>query len=204
MTQKERFIDLIRHGEPRGGVRFRGRLDDPLSELGWRQMEEAVDGDAPWSRIIASPLARCADFAKKLADERALPLSFDERLRELGFGDWEGKRVEEIMEDDPEALRRFWEDPEKGAPPGGESLLLFRDRVLAGWAAIVAVADDPHPLVVCHGGVIRVILAGILSMPLGALFTLEVPYACRSRVKIIEDDEGRRYQVLSAHGNAAR
>ena len=33
-------IDLIRHGEPVGGRRYRGQIDDPLSEKGWKQMRE--------------------------------------------------------------------------------------------------------------------------------------------------------------------
>ncbi len=38
-------IDIIRHGEPIGGPRFRGHgVDDPLSEKGWEQMWNAVGG----------------------------------------------------------------------------------------------------------------------------------------------------------------
>ena len=36
------LIDMIRHGEPVGGRRYRGQIDDPLSEKGWRQMWAAV------------------------------------------------------------------------------------------------------------------------------------------------------------------
>ncbi|MEK6748901.1 MAG: histidine phosphatase family protein, partial [Pseudomonadota bacterium] len=35
-------VDMIRHGEPVGGKRYRGHRDDPLSDIGWRQMREAV------------------------------------------------------------------------------------------------------------------------------------------------------------------
>ena len=58
-------IDLIRHGEPEGGRRYRGATDDPLTAAGWRQMEAAVAG-LSWQRIYSSPLVRCADFARHL------------------------------------------------------------------------------------------------------------------------------------------
>ena len=53
------LIDIIRHGEPVGGKRYRGQIDDPLSEKGWQQMRDAVAGHNPWDVIISSPLARC-------------------------------------------------------------------------------------------------------------------------------------------------
>ena len=43
-------IDLIRHGEPVGGKKFRGSTDDPLSELGWQQMTAAVASTTEWER----------------------------------------------------------------------------------------------------------------------------------------------------------
>ena len=47
------IIDLIRHGEPQGGPRYRGDgIDDPLSDKGWRQMWDAVGEDAPWTFLF--------------------------------------------------------------------------------------------------------------------------------------------------------
>ena len=52
---KDTIIDLIRHGQPVGGRRYRGQIDDPLSERGWEQMWSAVRNPAPWEEIICSP-----------------------------------------------------------------------------------------------------------------------------------------------------
>ena len=41
---RETTIDLLRHGEPLGGGRYRGQMDDALSEKGWQQMWQAVAG----------------------------------------------------------------------------------------------------------------------------------------------------------------
>ena len=40
-------IDLIRHGEPVGGRKYRGQIDDPLSDKGWTQMRQAVADHKP-------------------------------------------------------------------------------------------------------------------------------------------------------------
>ncbi len=47
-------IDVIRHGEPVGGRRYRGHgVDDPLSEKGWQQMWKAVADRSDWQHIAA-------------------------------------------------------------------------------------------------------------------------------------------------------
>ena len=48
-------IDLLRHGEPLGGRRYRGQRDDPLSEQGWRQMRASVGGYREWQAVVSSP-----------------------------------------------------------------------------------------------------------------------------------------------------
>ena len=78
-------IDLLRHGTPVGGRRYRGQIDDPLSEEGWAEMWAAVNGARPWRQIVCSPLSRCRQFAEALGDRLALPVAEDPRLREVGF-----------------------------------------------------------------------------------------------------------------------
>ena len=70
----ETIIDLMRHGEPVGGRKYRGQMDDPLSEKGWAQMRAKLTDRAPWQRVISSPLSRCRAFAEALSTEYRLPL----------------------------------------------------------------------------------------------------------------------------------
>jgi len=56
-------IDLLRHGDVEGGDVFRGSSDDPLSDDGWRQMQDALEDKSGWDVIITSPLQRCCEFA---------------------------------------------------------------------------------------------------------------------------------------------
>jgi alpha-ribazole phosphatase/probable phosphoglycerate mutase len=104
-------IDLLRHGEPLGGRRYRGQIDDPLSDKGWEEMRAAVDGRNDWDAIVHSPLRRCADFAAELSIALAIPKTADERLMEIGFGAWEGLTGDEVRAKDKYALQRFYLDP---------------------------------------------------------------------------------------------
>ena len=152
-------------------------------------------GDAPprpWDRIIASPLIRCADFARALSQRLNLPLSLDPRLVELDFGAWEGRSAADLMVSDAAALGRFWADPVTHAPPGGESLPAFQDRVLAAWQDLTAQAltNGERLLVISHGGVIRVILCTLLDHPLERLLELDVSHASLTRVGLDRNAAG--------------
>jgi len=176
-------LDLMRHGEPVGGRKYRGQIDDPLSEKGWVQMQAAVGDAAPWTRIVSSPLLRCRAFAETLAGRHGLPLIFDDRLREVGFGIWEGKTAAEIEQEAPGTLARFKADPVHARPLGAEPLAEFQARVAAGLDAIVTQHQDQHVLVVGHAGVLRMALAWALHIPLQHAYRIEVASASMTRLR---------------------
>jgi alpha-ribazole phosphatase/probable phosphoglycerate mutase len=184
MLDQTTIIDLIRHGEPVGGSKYRGQVDDPLSDKGWRQMREAVGDHKPWQAIVSSPLSRCAEFARELAQRHALPLSFDDRFKEIGFGDWEGCTKEQITASDPKALFHFYNDPIANPPPGAETLMQFRGRIDAAWQSLIEQYAGQHVLLVGHAGVIRMVLRHVLEMPLERIFRINVPNAAISRIRI--------------------
>ena len=184
MSETSTTIDLIRHGEPVGGRRYRGQIDDPLSDKGWRQMREAVGEHHPWDIIYSSTLSRCSEFARELAGRHALPLELDARLMEIGFGRWEGRTAEELMQDDPETLSRFWSDPLNHRPEGAESLSDFRDRVVSAWQEILTAQAGRHILIVGHAGMMRMIIRHVLEMPLENMFRIQVPNAGITRIQV--------------------
>jgi alpha-ribazole phosphatase len=177
-------IDLLRHGEPVGGKRYRGQLDDPLSELGWRQMWHAASAASPWQAIISSPLSRCREFAQELSSKLSIPLTIDDRLKEVGFGSWEGQTRQMLQAWDDSTLSRFYYDPINNRPAGAEPLQDFSHRVVEALQAAVQNYYGQHILFVAHAGVIRAALASTLNLPLANMYRFSIASASLSRIQI--------------------
>lgn len=177
-------VDLIRHGEPVGGTKIRGQSDDPLSELGWQQMRAAVTSLTPWDIVVSSPLLRCRAFAQELSTQCGAALHIDPRLKEIGFGEWEGRTHQELTAEDPDRLLRFWMDPHRHAPIGAEAIDAFAARVAAAFDEWVRAYCGQRVIVVCHAGVIRMTLCRVLGFPPGHAFRIKVPYAGLTRIQV--------------------
>lgn len=150
---------LLRHGDCDGGVILRGRVDVPLSELGWQQMSAAVNAELSThdneavpanyaGRVYTSPAKRCADFATQLAAD--LPCAFKRKsakaqfelvtldgLQELDFGDWDGRSLTELYACEGDMLAAYWQNPWRQSPPNGEPMALFEARVNQAISAIL-------------------------------------------------------------------
>lgn len=178
------IIDFIRHGEPEGGRCFRGHsVDDPLSEKGWAQMWAAV-ADAPeWAHIVSSPLQRCRQFAEVMTERHGIPFSVDDRFKEVGFGDWEGKSPTLIQEEDAEAYAAFYRDPINSRPAGAESWEQFSARVAAALGDVSKNFSRQHVLVVAHAGVIRAAVARVLNASANAAYRIKVENAGLTRIR---------------------
>ena len=189
------IIDLLRHGEPRGGVRFRGNgCDDPLNEQGWRQMWQAVGESVhwPWDVVLSSPLARCRAFAEALCARKPTSLRIVADLREVGFGDWEGLTREDIRAGRPEEYRAFYADPVLNRPLGAEPLADFRRRVESALVSEAAAGGARRVLVVTHAGVIRSAIGWVLNLPDADLYRLDCEYASISQIRL---DSERGWRV---------
>lgn len=173
---------LVRHGETtwnRAG-RMQGQRDAPLTEQGVEQARRAgrtlarLIKDEPGFVLVMSPLGRARRSAG-LVLEAVAPLvteiRVDERLKEIGWGRWEGLTREAIKAKEPGAWRRC-RDRWNEAPPGGESYAMLCARVGA-W--LESVAGEPRLIVVAHGGIIRAIKGLRLGLPPAEIPGLETP-----------------------------
>lgn len=183
MPANRTIIDFMRHGEPIGGRRYRGQIDDPLSDLGWQQMREAVPNESPWQAIVTSPLIRCQAFAEELAQTQNIPCRSDNRLKEIGFGVWEGMTRDQLRADDPHILQRFFSDPITNRPQGAEVLADFQQRICHAIDDIVDNNPDRHILVVAHAGVIRAAMSYVLGSPIENMFRIKVSNAAITRLQ---------------------
>lgn len=158
-------------------------MDDPLSEKGWTQMREAVQGLDGWSRLLTSPLQRCRAFASELASARSLPLDVEDRFKEVGFGRWEGKSPDEVVALWPEEYEAFYRDPVHRRPEGAESLDAFFQRVSEAMDAAVSRYEEENILVVAHAGVIRAAIAHAAGAEASTMYRYKIPYAGFTRIR---------------------
>ena len=158
-------ITFVRHGESvsnRSG-RWQGQGDSPLSERGISQAKAVGERlkRRKFDRVISSDLSRAHDTAR--ASGFALVTS--RAWREFDVGTWEGLTREEVMERYPEEMERLkaGEDVPLG---GGESYAAFSARIEAALSALLASLEghEADVLVVCHGGVIATVMAGVLGL----------------------------------------
>ncbi|GAV21089.1 alpha-ribazole phosphatase [Mariprofundus micogutta] len=176
-------MDLLRHGALQGGVKYRGHVDDPLTLEGRSRMDKAwaeIKGNI--NLIISSPLSRCAEPALDWARQSDIECIIEPRVREMYYGDWEGKTIPEIQQQYPGILEQWRSNPEGMRPPGGESPEELRQRIAEWWTETCIEYDERQILLVSHSGALRMLIAHILAAPIASTRHLEMPYACRSRL----------------------
>lgn len=170
---------FIRHGYTEWNLsrRYQGHSDLKLlagEGAALAQLPAELEG-IRFSKVYCSDLLRCRETLVRVRPDLASAAYYDARIRELNFGEWEGKTYEELK--NLKAYREWIDDPVAHVPPGGESWEQFESRVAEFYSelrkslsdAYVDKKDDslqgflPEPvLIVTHGGVIS-LLAGKLA-----------------------------------------
>jgi probable phosphoglycerate mutase len=196
-AHRETEIDLLRHGEPLGGRRYRGKLDDALSKKGWQQMWDAVGNRCEWDQIVTSPLQRCHAFAMALGERNGTPVAVDARFAEVGFGSWEGRTRQDLEAQDPMQVTRFLRDPVENRPPDAELLDEFISRVHTGLQHVLQAYAGQRILLVVHAGVIRAVMTRVLEMPPAAMYRIHVANAGLTHIRT---DRERTFTLVS-HGS---
>ena len=177
---------LIRHADPAEEVRGRcyGGLDVGLSARGReraRELAEALGGTG-LDAVYASPRRRALETAAALGPAPIV----DDRLRELEFGEFEGRTYDEIAASHPEIYRCWMETPTEVRFPGGESYADLRSRALEAAADLRARHAGETVAAVTHAGVVRAVVADALGMPDAAIFRLGQDYGAVTRLDWID------------------
>lgn len=182
---------LLRHGSlgTTQVGRFIGSTDLSLTPEGReqvRRMASVVRSFEP-DRYFSSPKTRCRETVATL--ELPLEVTFDSSLRELEFGDWEGRTFAEVAAADPAMVGRFATLAPEFVFPGGECLADFFSRV-HGMADRLAADPASTVLVVAHGGVIRAILCHLLGLEPRQHLAFDIQYASLAVLDLFEDRDG--------------
>ncbi|MBE9008682.1 histidine phosphatase family protein [Pseudanabaenaceae cyanobacterium LEGE 13415] len=162
---------LMRHGETTysqtGG--FCGSLNPDLTEAG-TQMAIAFGkaySHLDWTAAYVSPMKRTIATAKPLCEAVGLEMQLRDGLREINFGEWEGKTQDYVKENDSENYIHWMTEPAWNAPPGGETAIQIASRSELVITEITQTHKDGNVLVVSHKSTIRIMLCGLLGIDLG-------------------------------------
>ncbi|MBE3076532.1 MAG: histidine phosphatase family protein [Actinobacteria bacterium] len=164
-----RTLIIWRHGETdhnASGI-WQGQLDTPLSDKGREQAQTAAAALAAYSPsvIVSSDLQRAADTARSLASRVGLPVRYDDRLREIHAGLWQGMTAGDVAEQFPEeqASLRAGEDIQRGIH--GESLGQVAERARAAVDELLGdLAPGDCAVIATHGVSGRAVVASLVGL----------------------------------------
>jgi probable phosphoglycerate mutase len=154
---------LVRHGQTESSKRlaYSGRADVALTDEGREQARAAAKklAGAGIDAVLTSPLSRARDTATAIADATGAPLTVDERLTEIDYGDFEGLDRAGASALLGTAFDDWRADPFGSPVPGMEPLADALRR--AGAAAADAIATCERPVIVGHQGILRIVLIAL-------------------------------------------
>lgn len=160
---------IVRHGETDWNKmgKYQGITDVPLNENGLNQAKACGEAlkDITFDRILSSDLSRALVTAETIRGDRTTPITVDQRLRELNFGDWEAMLFSDIEARWPGLIDEMYLRPHLVKVPNGESFKDLQDRAWAGLEEFLNENDEEEILLVaCHGGTIRTLLCKLLDI----------------------------------------
>lgn len=177
---------LLRHAEveERYQHTFGGRINMDLSPLGHQQAERLARyvGEQKIDALYASPMKRVQQTLEPLLQSTALRPVVLPELVEVDFGEWSGLTREQVHERFNAAAADWLALLESGRMPKAEPLAAVRGRLESFLDRVTSQHANQNVAVVCHGGVIRMLLALLLRQPLSTMASFDIEYASLTRV----------------------
>ncbi len=168
---------LLRHAQSEYNEKgiFQGKLDSDLTPLGFVQARLVAREflDKNLQVIYSSPQKRAYKTALTVADVLGLEVVVDERIREMSFGDYEGKHFWTLMQEEGEVFRAWLSNPLKNPLPTQEDMESFRMRVESFMTDVLR-SDYENLLIVAHGGTLHAITCLALGLGLENLWNIHM------------------------------
>ena len=191
---------IIRHGQTMWNMerRLQGSTDIMLNEEGIRLARLTGEGlkNVYFDKIYSSPLTRAYDTACYIRGDRNIPIVKDERIRELCFGNLEGKNLDEMAADKSSHFQHFFDEPHLYVPDeNGETI----ENMIERGAAFLKEEIEAHEkeyqrvMIVAHGAMNRALLSHIKKNDIKDFWEGAVQRNCS--VIIIKLENGR-YEIL--------
>lgn len=177
---------FLRHGEVEASYHkvFGGVIDMNLSPLGHEQVKALAKflRAAPPDVMYASPMRRVQQTLAPLAEETGLQPILMDGLREVDFGAWTGLSWDDVQARHGVSAFTWLTQLEDGTIERAETVRDFRQRVEIALDQILAEAPGKNIAVICHGGVIRMLLSILFDMPFRKMSMFEIEYASVTKV----------------------
>ncbi len=193
-------------------VRFRGRLDVPLNEVGRAEARDAARAlvGSGLVAVYTSPLGRAREVAEAIAVKNGVgAVRKQPDLMNLDYGAWEGLTKEEAEAVDPDAWELYVGDPEAAVCPEGESLCEAGDRVIAALRSIAEAHPGQSVAAVSHGVMLRLAVLRVVgasendwqfALPTGTALVFDVD---GDGIRLVSDFDRSRSDPRKASGAPA-
>lgn len=181
---------FVRHG-PTHSKAAVGWTDIPadLSDLG--ALQRLSNYLPEQASIISSDLQRASATADAVQGDR-LRLSNTPSLREMNFGDWDGRLFQDIAKSDPDTSRKFWETPGSIAPLNGESWNDLAARISSAVDAIISNHGKGDVIIVGHFAVILTALQRASGMAPKSAFAFKIDNLSVTRLDYLHEAKSWR------------
>jgi broad specificity phosphatase PhoE len=177
-------LSLVCHGLTAGQRAGRFPADEPLQAGAFEAAALVAARFRSAPHVWSSPALCARETAAALGFKAAV----EPALRECDYGRWQGARIAELMENEPENLA-LWTTDLSVAPHGGEPLAGLLSRVGA-WLAQRLDAGG-HSVVIAHASVIRAAVLHVLDAPREAFWRIDVEPLSVTEMT----SDGKRWQL---------
>ncbi|KPN94687.1 histidine phosphatase family protein [Lysinibacillus sp. ZYM-1] len=192
---------LVRHGETQWNQeqRLQGWLDSPLTDNGREaavKLQQQLQS-IPFSAAYSSSSGRAKETMDILTAHRQLPIYYEDNLREIFLGDWQGKKIEDILATHGLDYELYTKYPAQFLATHTESFGAVTERAMYTFKKIAEQHRDEPILIVSHAVTIKCMINAILQRNMSELWT--APYIHGTSVTVIER-QGQQW-VIKEIGN---
>jgi broad specificity phosphatase PhoE len=164
-------IYFLRHGETASSKAnsFCGSSDPGLTEAGFEMAKEFAEAykSLPFEAVFSSPLKRAVLTAEPVCTNHKIQMLLDDGLKEIAFGQWEGKIRDEVEKTFHDDYIWWLADPGWNAPTQGEKGIEIARRSSHVLERIEQTYSSGNVLVVSHKATIRIMLCSLLGIDVG-------------------------------------
>ncbi len=187
---------LIRHAQSEFNEKgiFQGKLDSDLTPLGFVQARLVANSlrEEDLDMVITSPQRRAYKTAQTISDVLGIPLIEDERIREMSFGELEGKEFIRVAQEYGDTISLWLTDPVKNPLPTQEPMESFRERIEDFLSELMS-KREKNLAVVAHGGSLQALVCLATGLGLSNMWKVHMD---NTGISLLRQKEGSRFEIV--------